>query len=87
MENSRSSFHVQYPAWVFRGTQNLQCNHIPTLKVLTVAQADQNGALNRSGIKAPFAERAVPETMLKLNPELFSIPLPGARTGDNFTKL
>lgn len=87
MENSRSSFHVQYSAWVFRGTQNLQCNHTPALKVFTEAQADQNGALNRRGIKAPFAERAVPETMMKLNPELFSIPLPGARTGGNFTKL
>ena len=72
---------------MFRGSQNLQCNHILALKVFTEAQADQNGALNRRGIKAPFAERAVPETMLKLNPELFSIPLPGARTGGNSTKL
>lgn len=29
-----------------------QCNHTPALKVFTEAQADQNGALNRRGIKA-----------------------------------
>ena len=71
MENSRSFFHVQYPAWVLGGTQNLQYIHIPALKVGTEAQANQNGALIRSGIKVPFAEVALLETMLKLNPKSF----------------